>query len=315
MFKYSKADLASKAKEHGFVRDTLEKVFRLADILDHLNANPLTKNTLALKGGTAINLTVFNLPRLSVDIDLDYSENCSREEMLLKRERITSDIKTHMTTQGYFLSEKSKYRHSLDSFIFVYQNLGGMNDNIKIEINYSLRCHIFELTHAPVLTGLFSSEKSVLSVAPMEIFAAKINALLSRAAARDLYDTYNMIILGLFNKTEYDLLRKSVVFYTAVSQESISDEYDFNHIESITRQKIKTDLLPVITRGELVPLDDMKQTVKAFLSELLQLTDDEKSFLVAFSQKEYSPELLFDDKDILERISNHPMVQWKMQEH
>ena len=37
---------------------------------------------LALKGGTAINLTIFNLPRLSVDIDLDYSRNVSKDEMI-----------------------------------------------------------------------------------------------------------------------------------------------------------------------------------------------------------------------------------------
>jgi predicted nucleotidyltransferase component of viral defense system len=40
---------------------------------------------LALKGGTAINLTIFNLPRLSVDIDLDYTQNVDREEMLKSR--------------------------------------------------------------------------------------------------------------------------------------------------------------------------------------------------------------------------------------
>ena len=206
MFKYTKAELAAKANELGFVRDTMEKVFRLADILEYLNTNPLTKDTLALKGGTAINLTVFNLPRLSVDIDLDYSEDISREDMLKKREQITADIKTYMSTQGYQLSDKSKYRHSLDSFVFVYQNLGGMNDNIKIEINYSLRCHIFELIRVPIITQIISTDKLVLSVTPMEIFAAKINALLSRAAARDLYDTYNMIKFGLFDESQYFIL-------------------------------------------------------------------------------------------------------------
>ena len=72
----------------GFVRDTLEKVMRLADILEYLNTNPILKNTLALKGGTAINLTFFNLPRLSVDIDLDYLVANSKQEML-------EDRKTH----------------------------------------------------------------------------------------------------------------------------------------------------------------------------------------------------------------------------
>jgi predicted nucleotidyltransferase component of viral defense system len=78
---YDSIYFGKKAKELGFVRDTLEKVTRLADTLEHLNINPVFKDSLALKGGTAINLTIFNLPRLSVDIDMDYLINNRREEI------------------------------------------------------------------------------------------------------------------------------------------------------------------------------------------------------------------------------------------
>lgn len=64
--------LGRMAKELGFVRDTLEKVCRLADVLKFMEADELLAEAIALKGGTAINLTIFDLPRLSVDIDLDY---------------------------------------------------------------------------------------------------------------------------------------------------------------------------------------------------------------------------------------------------
>ena len=64
MSKYDLVYLGQKATELGFVRDTLEKVYRLAEILEYINTEPLLKNSLALKGGTAINLTMFNLPRL-----------------------------------------------------------------------------------------------------------------------------------------------------------------------------------------------------------------------------------------------------------
>ena len=73
MYNYSKKFLEKIAAETGFIRDNMEKVFRLSDILQFLNANSSTKEYLSLKGGTAINLIVFNMPRLSVDIDLDYS--------------------------------------------------------------------------------------------------------------------------------------------------------------------------------------------------------------------------------------------------
>ena len=52
---------------------------------------PSTEETTAV--GTAINLTVFNLPRLSVDIDLDFVPNLTREETVNERERLTEILK------------------------------------------------------------------------------------------------------------------------------------------------------------------------------------------------------------------------------
>ena len=313
MFKYTKAEMAEKAKEMNFVRDTLEKVLRLSEILNYLNANPLTKSHLALKGGTAINLTVFDLPRLSVDIDLDFSQNLSRDEMLRIRENIKEDIKIYMSTQGYALSPKSKVYHSLDSFVFTYTNLGGVNDNIKIEINYSLRAHIFSPTLREMSVPEWNDHNLIATLAPMELFAAKINALIGRSAARDLYDIHNMIKFGLFDESEMPMLRKCVVFYTAISQDEIPDEYNFSRFHAITNRKINTDLRPVIQKGEHFDLAATKQEVAEFLKELLTLGPEERSFLDEFKRKKYKPELLFDDEDIVARIEKHPMALWKMQ--
>ena len=60
---YDRITLGRLAKEQGFVRDTLEKVCRLTDILLFMQKDGLLSGRLALKGGTAINLTVFDLPR------------------------------------------------------------------------------------------------------------------------------------------------------------------------------------------------------------------------------------------------------------
>lgn len=315
LFNYTKAELAEKAKELNFIRDTLEKVVRLAGLLDYINSNPLMKKRLALKGGTAINLTVFNLPRLSVDIDLDYCADVTRDEMLVQRADISNDLKLYMQTQGYSLSPQSRIRHSLDSFVFTYTNLGGMRDNIKVEINYSLRCHLFELKEATVLSDAIRMEHPITVLSTLELFAAKINALLSRAAARDLYDTYNMIRVRLFEGSELALLRKAVVFYTAISQEEIPKRYHLDTIERITMRKIRTDLLPVIQKGESINLVQIKGEVRGFLENLLTLTDQEREFLELFSKREYCPQLLFDDSHMINRVRNHPMALWKMQEH
>ena len=57
---------------------------------------------LALKGGTAINMTIFNLPRLSVDLDLDFTPNLSLEDTEKAREKITKTVESYMTEEGYF---------------------------------------------------------------------------------------------------------------------------------------------------------------------------------------------------------------------
>ena len=198
---FERISLGRQAKELGFVRDTFEKVCRLADVLSFIESDALLSDTLALKGGTAINLTIFDLPRLSVDIDMDYSKDVTRETMLRDREQINDHIRKYMVASGYNLSPKSKQYHALDSFVYEYVNVGGVKDNLKIEINYMLRCHVFPVSRRSV--GLFWSEKelTVLSVDPIEIFSAKAVALLNRAAARDLYDMFNMQKYRLFDES------------------------------------------------------------------------------------------------------------------
>jgi predicted nucleotidyltransferase component of viral defense system len=307
--------LGKKAQELGFVRDTLEKVTRIADILEYLNTNSILKESLALKGGTAINLTIFNLPRLSVDIDLDYLITSSREEMLESREAINSILNSYMASQGYSLNPKTKNPYSLDSWVFNYIGASGNKDNIKIEINYSLRSHILEVEERPIITVHFNNQYMVKTLASIEIYGSKINALLNRAAARDLYDTRNMIHFGLFDESEEQMLRKCVVFYAAISardKNNINKSFDTKGINSITKMKIKTDLNPVIQTIDDFNLESAKKLVKEYISDLMVLTKKEKNFLNYFENGEYIPELLFEDDKIIERIMNHPMALWKI---
>lgn len=306
---FDKTAIGKQAEELNFNRDTLEKVIRLTEILAFLNAAPLMKDCLALKGGTAINLTIFDLPRLSVDIDLDFTQNLEREEMLRVRENIKTTLQKYMNANGYELSPKSKFPHALDSFVFTYTNSGGVKDNIKVEINYSLRVHILpiELVEANVL----GKATVIRRLSKTELFASKIVALLSRTAPRDLYDIHNMIKQGVFSAEENELLKKCVVFYWALNDKA-EEEFDLSVIDALKPYEIKTMLLPVIHRKEFVDLPKMKQTVKEYLTDVLILTDEERAFLLNFANKRYSPEKLFSDADILDRIHSHPMVDWKM---
>jgi len=98
---FDKRLIGKQAQELGFVRDTFEKTLRLAGIMNIIGNDPFLSEALALKGGTAINMTVFNLPRLSIDVDFDFAHNLPREETEKMRRRITIDIDKHMVANGY----------------------------------------------------------------------------------------------------------------------------------------------------------------------------------------------------------------------
>ena len=313
---YNKQTLSKQAGELGFIRDTFEKMVRLAEMLSFISKDPLLSNALALKGGTAINLTIFNLPRLSVDIDLDYTKNNSRDEMMSDREEITRVIKRYMSAEDYELSDKSKSVHSLDSFVCSYTNSGGTKDAIKIEINYSLRSHVLDFVNRPIETLGVLNEASVLSVAPTEIFASKTVALLSRTAARDLYDMSNLVKYGLFGEQELSLLRKCVLFYFSITTdttEEVPERFDFSPIQSLTFHRIRIDLMPVLRKKEKFDLPSAQKSVTEYLTNLLAVSGKEQEYLDSFRNGEYLPKLLFDDEDILGRIHNHPMAIWKVQ--
>ena len=314
MNEYNKKELGKQAAELGFIRDTFEKVSRLAGILAFFEHDPVLSRYLALKGGTAINLAIFNLPRLSVDIDLDFSENLPLDETIAIRDTIRDTIRKYMAMNGYAFSEKSKEYHTLDSDIYQYMGTGGVRDNIKIEINYSLRSHVLPITRRTIETLRVFAPVSVLILDPIEIFAAKIAALLSRAAARDLYDVNNIIYFGLFDETQTDMLRKCIVFYAAIGGEHAPESFDFAKMDLLTERDIKMRLRPMLRKKESFDLNSARERVIKYLVELMELSDDEKQFLASFRNGEYHPELLFDG-DTLEQVYNHPMAVWKMQVH
>lgn len=70
--------------------------------------------------------------------------------MLADRGIITEKISKYMMANGYVLSPKSKSYHALDSFVYEYINCGGTKDNLKIEINYMLRCHVLPVARREV---------------------------------------------------------------------------------------------------------------------------------------------------------------------
>ncbi|MGN0170801.1 MAG: nucleotidyl transferase AbiEii/AbiGii toxin family protein [Lachnospiraceae bacterium] len=229
----------------------------------------------------------------------------------LERDVITDKISKYMTANGYTLSPKSKNYHALDSYVYEYVNCGGVRDNIKIEINYMLRCHVFPIARRGVRLPWDEKKFTVLSVAPLEIFASKTVALLSRTAPRDLYDMYNMVKYGLFDESEEAMLRKSAAFYSAIGAECPLERFELDNVGKVSKQQIKRDLDPVLRKGERFDLEMAQKKVCQYLASVLMPTKEEEMFWKTFREGRFRPELIFGATTECSNVEKHPMALWK----
>lgn len=312
MFKYSAKEINKIANDNNFNKNTCEKVLRLYSILNFINTSEI-QNDLALKGGTAINLFLLDLPRLSVDIDLDFNIALDRESMLIERNKIDTLIKTYMESEGYHLSNKSKFVHTLDSYVYSYQTTSLSNDILKIEINYSDRVHILK-TEVRKSSNILRETTSINTLANEELIGSKINALLVRTTPRDVYDVYNLFNSGHIK--DKILIKKIAIFYVCLGSD-LPINFDeilnnaLNKIQNLNYQRIKETLIPVLHKGIKFNVDEVSLYVSNKIKEMFILDPDDLEFINAINNKKFIPKILFKNYQI-ENISNHPMVLWKL---
>lgn len=306
---HTKQEVEKVASATGFIKDNVEKVLRLIDLLEAVNTLPEFAGKLVLKGGTAINLCIVDCPRLSVDIDLDYAENLPKEEMATVRAQLKVNLIDYIQDNGYTLSEKPRGHFALDSLLLSYLATGGNKDNIKLEINYIDRAHILPLEMREVKTAIADHNIRALTLNPIEIYASKAVALFSRATPRDLYDVYTMLEKDAI--TDYELFRKCFIFYNMVGGEQDADTLNYDKLDKYSFNDIKRYLKPVIKKVDIFDYKRAVEFVKAKMRTLLVPTDNEIEFIQAFRNKNYRPELLFGNNAILERITAHPMAMWR----
>ena len=310
MFRYTAKEVNKIADSSNFNRNMTEKILRLYSILDYFNNE--FGDVLVLKGGTAINLFVLDLPRLSVDIDLDFNLKIDKEEMLNHRKRIDSIIKGYMEDEGYYLSDKSKFTHSLDSYIFSYTTTSNSKDVLKIEINYSNRVHILKPVKK-ISTDTFIERVYMNCLADCELIGSKINALLTRTTPRDVYDVYNIF---KFEKIEDEkLVKKVTIFYVCLGSdipinfESILNA-SINKISKLNFQKIKETLIPVLHKGIKFNVDEMCDYVSSIIKKLFVLNDNDIKFISDINNNVFEPNILFTGYEI-EDVTKHPIGIWK----
>jgi len=311
-FDYNKAFIQKIAKEQKYTVNNVEKVIRLSMILHDLNTLPEFKGKLLLKGGTGINLVAFEkLPRLSVDLDLDFAANISKEEMIKEREAINLSLKQYFSDNGYKMEPRSSF--SLDSFALHYPTVTGGNDKIKLDINYHNRCHILDgqLSEIPFPFSITDIPLPVAHVATTELFAGKIKAFYERCKPRDIYDVFSLATSGILSsEEERRLMRKCIVFYSTLGNSENPDmlKKDIGKILDMPFQDIKTQLLPMLhIQSGKYPKDEINRAVIEYLTGLVQLDDSDIEYITEFYKGNYRPELLFPS-DIAQKLSNHPVA-------
>ena len=290
----------------------MEKVIRLCLILDDLNRLEEFAGKLLLKGGTAINLIAFDrLPRLSVDLDLDFAHNLSKEETNIQREKINKALSAYSEDMGYRISDRSSF--VLDSKSLLYTTTTGSVDKIKLDINYHSRCHVYPAAYSDVSIP-FDMENKSIQVAHLniiELFAGKIKALFERCKPRDIFDIFSLAQSGLLSgKEEKDALRKCVVFYSVLGNADKPDllKQDLNEIRKMPFQALKTQLLPMLhTKLGHFDKDRLFDVAINYLENLMRLEDVELEFIEHFFRGNFRPELLFDEHTS-NNLMMHPVV-------
>lgn len=144
---------------------------------------------LALKGGTAINLFVTDLPRLSVDLDCVYVDRyASRIQALEEIDRTLHDLHDCFTSNGLKSMTNRSFSERLTKLV-----VSDGSASVKIEINPVHRGVLLVpemLPFCPKAQSLFSiSENIEIPVlARDELYAGKLVAALDRQHPRDLFD-------------------------------------------------------------------------------------------------------------------------------
>ena len=118
-----------------------------------------TDDTFALKGGTAINLFVRDMPRLSVDLDLVFQDyNATRDEALARIKESLAQASTRLAQRGFRIQTGGK--EGQETKLFVRRD----NLIVKVEANYVMRG-----TVAPVRMASLTSAAQAALLAEIDI--------------------------------------------------------------------------------------------------------------------------------------------------
>jgi predicted nucleotidyltransferase component of viral defense system len=309
----SREELLKEAKNKGYKPEILEKVYRLLGTFQQFMSVPYLKERLVLKGGTALNLFYFNeVPRLSVDIDLNYIGQLSREKMLEERPVLISAIQ-QILQQNQFERYRSPSNHAGGKMIWLYDSILGQKGSLEIDINFMYRQPLWPAVFKePQIPRYSDWHAPVLDI--HELAAGKLSALFDRRVSRDLFDAHYLMTKVKFNQAN---LRLTFIVYLAMTAIDLSVltptaiQYDLtdlkNRLFPVLYQKGLPRALPALKMW----VTKLIQELRDGLSVVLPLVKHEVEFIEQIrNSAQIRPELITDDIDMANKIKSHPGLMW-----
>lgn len=254
----------------------------------------------AMKNGTAINLFVRNMPRLSVDIDVVYTDHrTARDEALQAIGNGLERARTRLAKSG-INAEISGAKEGEEIKLFIRRG----RIQVKVEVN-----HVFRGTVLPTeirrldseTRQLFTTELSVPILATEELYGSKLVAAMDRQHPRDLFD-----VRGLFESSGLTPeIVECFVCYLAGHNRPVH-EVLFSRDQDMTAA-FENEFVGM-TRNPIT-LDELQNTRIKLRQELTsKITTNQQQFLIGLVAGEPDWRLMK-----CPHLSQLPAIQWKIQ--
>lgn len=311
----SRDHLRGLAAEFGVRADVFEKVVRLLVVLRRIRADELLGRHCVLKGGTALNVFWLPLPRLSVDIDLNFVGLISPRELRARRADIDQRIVRACQLAGCRVM-RVPFGHAGGKFRLRFASLFGGEQNLELDLNLVSRIPFYRLTERQSVVPGLEAEKALTYSLP-ELAAGKFVALMSRVVARDRFDALQLLRLhpGLLEQREF---RVAFVCLAAAGRQDprrwprelppLSDR-DVSYKLAPTLRNSDELWLGLSTRSMAAQLNDRLAKV---IPRLVEWTDHELYFLEGLlDMGRLDVFWLTEDLQLRAQIQAQPMLIWK----
>lgn len=253
----------------------------------------------AMKGGSAINLFVRDMPRLSVDIDVVYRPwQTPREEALAAVADEIEAIAGRLASRG--MRTRKVTAKDLDDTKLLIEYQGSQ---VKIEVNVVFRGTVLPVerrTLTASMAEMFGAELELPVLATAELYGSKLVAAMDRQHPRDLFDVLQMFASGGLS----DAMVECFVIYLAGHNRPIH-EVLFGNDKDIADEFHNTF---VGMTTDPVSLDTLLETRARLRAELPQLlTGEQRQFLKGLARAQ-------PDWTLLQcaHAAELPALRWKL---